>query len=80
MFQLQIQNCITLFNYQKQLKNPENHFYAIILNDQRNYKTSNKIDRNNFTHRIQDSYRLVLMKQNLLPIEQTNNGELEKGE
>ena len=81
MFQLQIQNCITLFNYQKQYKNQENHFYAIILNDQRNYKTSNKIDQNNFTHRIQDSYLLVLIKQILLSIEQTNNGELEeKGE
>ena len=63
-----------------QLKNQENYFYGIILSNQRHYKTSKKIDRNNFTHRIQDSYRLVLMKQNLLLIEQTNNGELEKGE
>ena len=76
---MQIQNCIKQFNYQKQVKNLENHFYGIILSNRRNYRTSNKIDQNNFTHRIQDSYLLVL-KQILLPIEQTNNGELEKGE
>ena len=45
-----------------------------------NYKKSNKLDWNRFTHPIQDSY-LLFMKQILLSIELTNNGELEeKGE
>ena len=42
----------------KATKNQENHLYVSTLNNQRNYKTSNKIDWNNFTPQIHYSHFL----------------------
>ena len=62
------------------LEGPDNHFCCITLNNQRNKKTSNKIDWNYFTHQIYDSHFLVFMMKILLVIEFSNNCELvEKG-
>ena len=78
---MEVQNLNTLLGLSKPIESPENRFCCITLNNQRNQKTSNKIDWNNFTHQIHDSHFLVFMVHMLLAIELPNNGELgKKGE
>ena len=66
-----------LWSYQNQLKTSENRVCCITQNKERDNRTSNKIDWNNFTHPIQDSYLIVFTMESLLAIELPNN-ELEE--
>ena len=78
---MEVQNLNTLLGLSKPIESQENRFCSITLNNKRNYKKSNNIDWNNFTHQIHDSHFLVFMVQILLAIELPNNGELgKKGE
>jgi len=45
----------------KPIESPEDRFCCTTLNNQRNKKTSNNIDWNNFTPQINDSHFLVFM-------------------
>ena len=77
---MEVQNFQYAIGSSKPIESPENRYCCITLNNQRNKKTSNKIDWNNFTHQIHDSLFLVFMIQILLAIELPNNGELGEGQ
>ena len=79
---MEVQNLNTQLVYQNlHSERPDNRFCSITLSNQRNKKTSNNIDWNNFPHQIHDSHLLVFLTQILLAIELPNNGELgKKGE